>query len=194
MARRFLLPCGNCDQKIVIETTQAGQMVRCSGCQNQIQVGTLRDIQALSSAEADSAGRTVEISSAKMSPVHRAMFVAGVVILAIGAFWGLRSMLRANELAAIPVESRLSEDKIKNLEAILAAEPPARMLDRWSEVKEAQVAEWVEDPSLKQRRLARSYRLSSWIGFALASLGLGGVATSLLLPTSPAAGSRSRSS
>jgi hypothetical protein len=183
MAQRYLLPCGHCSQKIPVETTQAGQTITCSGCQAEIKLGTLRDIRALAAEDASAETASRDVRSSRMSLTRRALFVGGILLLVTGLLWGVRSASRAADQGSKQVPNTLSDEKVKTLEAVLRTESPSRMLDRWSEVKEEAVAEWVEDPSIRARRMARTFRFYSWVGFGLAGLGLLGVVGTLVLPT-----------
>jgi len=186
MAQRFLLPCTQCDQKIAVETTQAGQTVRCSGCKTDVKVGTLRDIKALSSAdpaggssEAGSRGRAVE--KAKMSTGNRLLFVAGSLLLAIGLVWGVTSTINAMHLSGYKLAEPLSPQKEKQLVAYLKTVPPADLLKMWDKnVNEDDLAEWVEHPSLRAQRFARQKKVLSWVGFGVAGLGLIGIVASIM--------------
>lgn len=51
MAKNFLLPCKNCDNKISITVSQAGEVVVCPSCQASTQVPTLREVNRLEVAE-----------------------------------------------------------------------------------------------------------------------------------------------
>ncbi len=182
MARRYLLQCGNCDQKIPVQTTQAGQTIVCSGCKTEVKIGTLRDIQALAAAETDSTSRTVVRKSTKMSGTSRVVFVGSFILVAIALVWGLMSMTKTSDLVKIPLEARLSEEKVKRLEAALESVSPLAMSKRWNEVDDEAVAEWVEDPSLIIQRKIKKYRMFCWIAVGLVGAGVLGITASLLLP------------
>lgn len=176
MAQRYLLPCTNCDQKIAIETTQAGQLIHCSGCKTEIKIGTLREIRALSSADPDSGSQTVVDRTTKMSVTNRAIFVISAVMTVAGLIWGLMTMLEANRLDRVKIAEALSETRARNLRNSLKLATPSEMMKMWNDVHEDAVAEWVEHPSLKVKRFAREKRLISWIGFGVAGVGiLGGI-------------------
>ena len=128
--------------------------------------------------------KTVERKPTTMSAASRAIFVIAVVVAVIGFIWGLMSVTKANDLSSLPLQTQLSEEKVRRLETILESVPPSEMLERWSEVRVETVAEWVEDPSLKIKRDIKKYGLFAWIGFGLTGMGVLGIASSLLLPGS----------
>lgn len=181
MARQYLFPCTQCDQKILIETTQAGQLVTCSGCKNQNKVGTLRDIKALATLESQSDANEYRRKSTKMGAVNRLVFVIAVLLIVIGGYWGVSRFIRANELQTKvdALQSRLNEnlapEKVKNNKLLLNQESPKQMLERWAEVDEDQVAEWKEHPIVANRRIAETNRLYAMIGAGLAITGLLGM-------------------
>ena len=119
-----------------------------------------------------------------MSMTNRAIFVSSLVLVLIGAIWGVGCLTEVNELSALPINVATSDEKMKRLESIIAATPPAEMLDRWNEVKVEEVAEWVEDPSLKIKRDIQKYKVLTWSGFGVAGLGVVGIVLAFLLPNS----------
>ncbi len=175
MARRYLLPCGQCDQNIVVETTQAGQTVTCSGCKNSIRMGTLRDIKALSSLESQSSSQSYERKSRPMAATNRLVFVISVIALAVGGYFGVSTTLTALDLQSKVVDKEISPEKIKNLKAVLDSEPASVTLSRWEKVNPEMVATWVEDSSVRNRRMAASYRVYSMFAGGVALAGLLGI-------------------
>ena len=169
MARRYQLPCEKCQTRILIETTQAGQSVSCPGCQEQIQIGTLREIRALEADSPTLAEQAVAAKSrSKMSPGSRLMFVMGTLLFFVAGIWGLLAMLNANRLAVEKPGTRIDERAIK---AVNLA-PPATMLELWEEVTDDALAEWREHPYHVSNRLSQENRTYSYIGFGLAGIGL----------------------
>ena len=175
MARRYLLPCGQCDQNIVVETTQAGQTVTCSGCEKLIKVGTLRDIKALSSLESQSSSASYQRKSRPMDVTNRIVFVISVIALALGGYFGVSSTIKAVGFDSKVVDKELSPEKIENLRAVLESEPATVMLSRWEKVNPEMVATWVEDSSVRNRRLAATNRFYALLAGAIALAGLLGV-------------------
>lgn len=178
MARQYLLPCPECGQKILIETTQAGQLVNCSGCQNQIKVGTLRDIKALATLESQQDSNEYRRKSVKMGAANRSVFVVAVLLIVFGGYLGVSKFIKANELQGKvdALQSRLTDnlapEKVKNYKLLLNEETPKQMLERWADVDEDKVAEWREHPIVANRRIAASDRLYAMIGAGLAITGL----------------------
>ncbi len=175
MAQRYLLPCDNCDQKIAIVTTQAGQTVRCSGCKQQVKVGTLRDVKALASADLSQGERREKAPKKVMGVGARLVFVASALLLVSGAIWGVSSLIKAKELETKNYKLGLSDSEINNLRNSLKAAKPMDMMRTWLKVDEESVAEWVEHPSIKNRKQTNERRLYSYIGFGIAGLGLLGI-------------------
>ena len=175
MARRYLLPCSQCDQNIVVETTQAGQTVTCSGCKNSIKVGTLRDIKALASLESQSSSGSYERKSRPMAVTNRLVFVISVIALAVGGYFGVSSAIKAVGFDSTVVDKQISPEKIESLRAVLESEPATAMLSRWETVNPEMVATWVEDSSVRNRRLAATNRFYALLAGALALAGLLGI-------------------
>jgi len=181
MARQYLFPCTQCDQKILIETTHAGQLVTCSGCKTPNKVGTLREIKALATLEAQSDSSDYRQKSVKMGAANRLVFVIAVLLIVVGGYLGISRFIKANELQrkVDAVQSRLNEsiapERIKNNKLLLNQESPKQMLERWEEVDEETVSEWREHPVVANRRIAAADRLYAMIGAGLAITGLLGM-------------------
>ena len=180
MAQKYFLPCIGCEQKILVETTQAGQDVRCNSCKTKQPVGTLREIKALDSADVrNESSNYSRTSTNKMSAANRAIFVIATLCLAIGGIFGAMQTIKSNALLADKPEVKMPEDVRKQYQAMDAR----RLRVFWErDTHDNLLATWKEHPFLLTQKVAKRARSYSYVGFGIAALGILGIIAALVLP------------
>ena len=106
---KYLLPC-SCGQSIVVEASQAGQMVACS-CGRSQEAPTMRGIRALEPAAQANAREAKPGQPAAWSPVQGGLFVLGILIAMAGiaaAGWYGYEIQRIN--VPVPTEADFIRD------------------------------------------------------------------------------------
>ncbi len=176
MAQRYIFKCKQCDVTILVESTQAGQSIKCTSCESTQKLGTLREIKALP----PEAGQTVAAvrPATLWSPQRRGLFVFGGVALVLGALVGGYSTWKYSQFPTQAPNTQLSDvvrQQIENLS-------PAEMLSEWDRnAKPGAVDNWAEPEYLKTRKTAQRFKVYSTTGWVVAGIGLIMLLASLLM-------------
>ncbi len=167
MAQRYIYKCQQCQDTILVESTQAGQSITCSRCQSDQKLGTLREIRALPLDQDPSA--PIKQGKPTWSTPRRGVFVLGALGLVLGGVTGGLSMWRYSQLDIDRPPWQMSEavkTQINNLS-------PAEMLAEWNRNSDTFAVEaWVEPEHLKTRGAARRLWIYGCAGGILAGIGL----------------------
>ena len=169
MAKRYLLPCKECEAKILIETTQAGQTIQCRSCKAPVTLGTLRDIQALQPDVAASSSSGHVRTGPKMSVGSRLMFVIGTLLLAAGSFWGGTSYMEYRDVLPNEPETAKTFDAINKVTNRISAK---QLFDEWNKMDITAFDNWKESDYQNKLKLADAKMKYSFIGFGIAAAGL----------------------
>jgi hypothetical protein len=157
---RYLLPC-RCGRKITVETSQAGQQIRCQCGVNQ-EVPTLRKISALESVEPESDSSNATTWGTKQKIV---LLAAAVLVIAL-ALMALLVIERPTLPSPPDPQTLRPLESLKLWEQLLAGPDISRLPPQL--MYRAEIAGWWR-----------------WVALdgALAMAGLISIAVALLLPT-----------
>lgn len=100
MADQYLLPCPACQEKLPVETRQAGTSVRCS-CGAQLQVPALRQLHSLQRVETEAEQKPPR----EWGPRQGLMLLGLTVLVAAGSAAGYCAAIR-------PVDERLGLEEL----------------------------------------------------------------------------------
>lgn len=178
---QYLLPCGQCGVRHVIDSRQAGQQVVCA-CGAALEVPSLRGIRELQPAEATPAARPTRKWSADKGLVFGlGMFavIAGLLVLS----YGLLMWLRLD--TSVPAPEDLSA-----VNAELERKTPAELLSLWDEeIRKKGLGPYRVPGYVIARDLAPTFLIVSVVGAVLAAGGLVAV-VSTVVTRKPAASRR----
>ena len=165
MATKFLLPC-ECGQTIAIEVGQAGQKIPCA-CGKTVEAPSMRAIRSL---ELQPEQPDAPKPKRSWSPAAGMVFVTGSILIlialtTIGFAYFSRSLLHRN----LPVRS---PENVAQWLGEIDQTPADGLIDVWNETVEKGFSEADESPWQLYRAEAGKYKLTIWIGLALAALGL----------------------
>lgn len=166
--------CDSCQNRIPVETSQAGRTIKCLRCGEKIKLGTLRDIRGL---EQDSVPESKELKQKAVPWSHgrRVTFGVGVIMLVFFGFIGSFSMLKSATILTIRPSSQTTEEFKKRV----AADSPSKMLANWEKVDISGIDAWIEHPYLKNRKEVRILRIWGWGGIIGAAIGACAIGWSL---------------
>ncbi len=179
MPTQYLLPCPSCGEKVPVETSQAGERVRCA-CGAELDVPSMRGLRQLEvAAEPNSA--TSRPSAERNWGPRQGLILAGSLILLFGLlpagwlYWQLPDPYQLDRSSVI----EFNEQEIDNM-----------TIDQtWMVWKQGiEGAGLVEYPSAtKEAHETRRAELRNWIVFSLsiAALGLVLLVTGLLWQPGP---------
>ena len=158
----YLLPCPQCERKLSVDTSQAGEQLRCA-CGASVEVPSMRQIRALEPSDPDpGAERT-----SRWDPRRGIVFAVGAVItfggLVVVIFTGL------GQLNAMPGE-RPRENLGPLFERIDAMEP-AEALETWTFVREEGLGPYQMSGYAKVREVERQLGRIMLIGLGAALIG-----------------------
>ena len=176
MPQRYQFPCPSCSKVLLITTSQAGETLTCS-CGATVDVPTLREIRQLDTA-ADEAPTQ---RPAAWNPTLKALFVAGMLMLAFGALghWRVepqRSVLVTDR----PKIQEVSDEDLENL-------PLMRAWSIWEAYRDVSLESREITPMfLANRAKHRELSLYLYFFWGLGGVGIILIVASLVLAYSPA--------
>src|SRR5438067_1009929 len=148
MSQQFLLPC-SCGQKLAVSPAQAGGQVVCS-CGRTLGIPTLRGLRQLEIAR--------DVAPAKAargwSPVHGAVFAAGLVVAAVGLIVLALYGLQYGQIMGFRLTLDRADDVIRAEMARIENLSPRQALEEWNQEIEQGLGEKDEPPWSKYNRLA----------------------------------------
>jgi hypothetical protein len=171
----YLLPCTQCDRKLTVDTSQAGEQIQCV-CGASVEVPSLRGIRELEASQTVPGG-----------PTPRGWDVRRGVVFAVGAviaFGGIVAVLFAGlgRLNAMPGE-RPKEDLGPVFESIDAM-GPAETLETWTYVREQGLGPYRMSGYARVREVERQLGRIMVVGLGVIVLGVLIIAAAWWLPKS----------
>jgi hypothetical protein len=176
MSAKYLLPCHN-GQTVVVTTADAGRTVACP-CGKNVQVPTLRGVQALPRVEV--AG--THPAAPAWSSQQGAMFTSGLCLLLVGliALFMLYQRFRKIETAKPAMNSPMLAQFAREAERA----DPANTLALWDLLRTSPLEERPLQIWEANRKVANKYTLYMSIAGGVAAIGLGlAIAGPLMRPT-----------
>ena len=166
MSQEYLLPC-TCGQQLRVAPAQAGGQVSCA-CGRSVAVPTLRGLRELKPAPEAAPAKTV----AGWSPVHGAIFAAGLLLAAAGLAVLVYHLVFYRAVSGFTVDR--TEEIVHNaeLESPLDKLTPLAALDEWNTQVLPGLTKALDPPWVLARKSAERYILWSKIGGGMLAGGL----------------------
>ena len=179
---KYLLPCDNCGKTHTIDTTQAGQQIRCP-CGSLLEVpslGGIRRLQPASEPAAPAARR--KWNRGKGLVFAAGMFLAGCA----AAVAGLAGLYRVGiQIPQPPVYDA------KTADAEVDGWSPSRTWDEWNRLREAGLGPYHEPPHHFAQRVSRNLTTGIIVASCVMAFGLAVAAAACAFPgTKPEAAQR----
>ena len=170
---KYLLPCQQCSEKLVVDVSQAGRQLTCR-CGATLEVPSLRAIRALETV-AETAAQPPKRS---WNPTRGVVFALGLVVALVG-------LCVAGVAGFGWVNAKIPPPPTVDLEAILAevdAFVPAAAWDDWVDLRNNGLGAYVPPARfLAERSLQRVFRIMVG-GFVVLAAGLAMAVFSMLMP------------
>ncbi|MCY2995556.1 MAG: hypothetical protein NTY19_48045 [Planctomycetota bacterium] len=170
---QYLLPCGACGEKHVIEPRQAGRKISC-GCGAVLEVPSLRGIRELAHTEPTKKRR----GGPTWSPARGIIFVVGMLVAVIGLLVAGYALLVWRNL---DTSEPLPEDLIAVYAAIDQRTPEEVLLLWQEEVRNRGIGTYHVPAYVVARDIARFFGMLAIGGACLAVIGAAASASSILL-------------
>lgn len=172
MSQRHLLTCPKCQNRIPVETAQAGRSIRCIHCGESTRLGTLREIRALPTEFEENASRSIsKTEKIAWSPRRRAVFTLGLLLLTAGGIAGGYAFFRASAIDTTRPEKAISSDMLAKIDKM----DYRQIWTAWDSLDVTKLQEWREPVFLKNKREANLLGIVSIVGLSFAGVGLAGL-------------------
>lgn len=171
MSQQFKLPCPACGQPLIVSPPQAGETRTCR-CGEQTVVPTLREVRQLEPIESQSSAPR---PGRGWNAMRGTLFVAGILLLAIGAYGHFR-------FAPLRQDLNIEQPEFEELSIDIQTVTPMQAWDAWDHFRR-QSLEYRDTPRfLADRKRYQEMSFYLYLFWGLALIGIGLVAASLLLP------------
>ena len=168
MATRHQFPCPLCDEPVNVESTQAGQLIKCRSCKESIKVPKLRDLRGAPVEEPEAQPTRSVAKSSQWTGAQRWTFVGGLLVAAIagvvGALFHFNAASLVTEIEPYFLEPRM-ERRFENLS-------PVELIRAWDEMTSVAPGNWVEDEVYVNERRAEMLRLFRNVLWGIAGAGV----------------------
>jgi hypothetical protein len=174
MADQYLLPC-DCGHQTQVDTTQAGQTLKCAACQAELSVPAYSRIKKLQPAKTDDAESGDRKSGGKQerSMLKSSVFTGGLIVTLLGLIAAAVFFYLFGLFYQEPPTSPL-----ENIAAVRSnfIDPmsPLETLELWDKqiVKEGLPDEWQPDRYLGMKMLFTNYRRFGILSAIIAGAGV----------------------
>jgi hypothetical protein len=170
---KYLLPCSNCGEKLMIDVSQAGQSISCK-CGSQTEVPTLRGLQKLERVEG---ARAPEDTEPAWSQQQGIMFSTGLALIVVGA--GLCTYLlweRSKLDTARPIDRlRFREEKA------IDGMSPLQVWQIWVQMRDYRLSQDETPQYQLNRQRAQQLLIIASISGGAAIVGLGLLLSSFIV-------------
>jgi hypothetical protein len=161
MSERYQFECPNCSASNGVELRQAGQSIRCRGCQAAIEVPTLRGLKRSRAAAPEVAGTSPR--RRKITIGGRALFIVGLLVVLIGLTTGTTLWVTAAQLRTEPPHAEIDEWN-RAYSQWIDRQTAAEFWKTWlDEVISLPPGQWRESEVAANRQAARQRRrVGTW--------------------------------
>lgn len=181
MAKRFLLPCEKCDQKLEVEARQAGRTIDCPECSSPVEVPTFRVMKTLAAVDDSEEGDAIS----EPNPLKGILFAAGLGLAVIAGLGGWALYNYASNMVAFNTFetdewSQLSDETMDDATV-------AELWDGWlNTIDRGDLPDWQEPEWNRYYKQGQILLNVSYGIFGVAALGLLCMFGSFFLPNSNA--------
>ena len=185
MSQKYLFPCPACDQKIPIDTAQAGQTSTCPSCSAAVTLPSFREIRQLPPSEEKEAKRR----DTGWRPVQGVIFAIGAIVLIVSAALGAYIHLFLSHLDT----TEKKWDDVDKALSIIDSLPPEVAYEQWKLLTQEGIGARNPPAFVRNRELMQYWRPREIVAWIVAGAGLLCAIVSVFIgPLLPAGSGRRR--